>query len=229
MHYITLLLEVNRSHGYKNPRGEDALCVLAKIPKDYLTYKEGKTKPILIPTDRAAEQGGGAATVQNETQTILMPEFILGAIKFSDGKIVGYESNERYRDEHDYDCTGLRCESGAIQSYCDLHGLYGSIEEVFDDEKQRARMEMVNDIIVKEQVELMRARNEKNQIRVEEITIDPEMEREESPKVVTAKDFKEAFLRRMPKSRFMEASKRFGHIFSRDDKTTEKENTGEEK
>lgn len=226
---MTLLLEVNRAHGYKNPRGEDALCVLAKIPKDYLTYKEGKTKPILIPTDRAAEQGGGAVTVQNETQTILMPEFILGAIKFSDGKIVGYEPNERYRDEHDYDCTGLRCESSAIQSYCDLHGLYGSIEEVFDNDKQRARMEMVNDIIVKEQVELMRARNEENQIRVEEITVDPEMEREESPKVVTAKDFKEAFLRIMPKSRFLEASKRFGHIFSRDDKITEKENTGEEK
>ena len=226
---MSLLLEVNRAHGYKNPRGEDALCVLAKIPKDYLTYKEGKTKPILIPTDRAAEQGGGAATVQNETQTILMPEFILGAIKFSDGKIVGYEPNERYRDEHDYDCTGLRCESSAIQAYCDLHGLYGSIEEAFDDDKQRARMEMVNEIIVNEQIALMKARKEENQIRVEEITVDPEMEREESPKVVTAKDFKEAFLRRMPKSRFMEATKKFGRIFSRDDKTTEKENTGEEK
>lgn len=226
---MSLLIEVNRAHGYKNPRGEDALCVLAKIPKDYLTYKEGKTKPILIPTDRAAEQGGGAATVQNETQTILMPEFILGAIKFSDGKIVGYEPNERYRDEHDYDCTGLRCESGAIQSYCELHGLYGSIEEGFDDDKIRKRDEMVNDIIIKEQVELMRARNEENQIRVEEISVDPEMEREESPKVVTAKDFKETFLRGKLKSRFMEASKKFGHIFSREDKTTEKENTGEEK
>lgn len=226
---LTLLIEVNRAHGYKNPMGEDALCVLAKIPRDYLTYKEGKTKPILIPTDQPAEQGGGEAIVQNETQTILMPEFILGAIKFSEGKIVGYESNERYRDEHDYDCTGLRCESSAIHSYCDLHGLHASTEEVFDCDKQRARMEKVNDSIVKEQVELMRARNEENLIRVEEITVDPEMEREESPKVVTAKDFKDAFLGKMLKSRFMEASKKFGHIFSRDDKTTDKEYTGEEK
>lgn len=223
---LTLLIEVNRAHGYKNPMGEDALCVLAKIPRDYLTYKEGKTKPILIPTDQPAEQGGGEAIVQNETQTILMPEFILGAIQFSEGKIVGYEPNERYRDEHDYDCTGLRCESSAIYDYCYKKNLLPlDVHSYDDDDEQRKRAKKVNDSIVKEQVELMRARNEENLIRVEEITVAPEMEREELPKVVTAKEFKDAFLGKMLKSRFMEASKKFGHIFSRDDK----EYTGEEK
>lgn len=226
---LTLLLEVNRAHGYKNPMGEDALCVLAKIPRDYLTYKEGKTKPILIPTERAAEQSGGMITLQEEKQTILMPEFILGAIQYSGGNIVGFEQNERYRDEHNYDCTGLRCVSSAIYDYCDKKNLPPLDIFSFDYDAQRKQTEMVNDIIVKEQVELMRARKEENQIRVEEITVDPEIERGESPKVVTAKDFKEAFLRKIPKSRFMEASKRFGNIFSRDEKTTVKEITGEEK
>ena len=114
---MALLISIRDGYAYKNSMGEDAVCVIIKIPKEYLEYEKGITKPILFPTENAAEQSGGLVTLQNGVQTILLSEFVLGAIEYSGGKITGFTPNEKYKNEHDYLGDGLVFPDTVIYDY----------------------------------------------------------------------------------------------------------------
>lgn len=114
---FALLVNINGASGYKNPFNEKSSCLIIKLPNTALNYEPGKTKPILLQTDNCAEIGSGTAVIEGKYQTVLLPEYILGAIEYENGMITGFKQNENYREIHDYKNDGLVCTSDAIYSY----------------------------------------------------------------------------------------------------------------
>ena len=114
---ITLLYSIANASGYKNTNANDSICAIIKIPNTALKYTDGKTKPILLPTDNIAEQGGGMAVVKGHNQTYLLPEYILGVIKYRDFNITGFEKNPNYTEIHNYKNNGLVYPQETINSY----------------------------------------------------------------------------------------------------------------
>lgn len=202
---MTLMISVRDAHAYKNSRGEDALCVITKIPKEYLEYEKGKTKPILFPTQDAAEQSGGCITMQNGVQTILLPEFILGAIEYTDGKITGFAPNERYKNEHDYLGDGLVFPDTVIYDYYDKTGTprtaIGFENRVLQDKQE----EQITQTIIQECNEYEFARRKNGR---------------------TENEIKDFSLKEMPKSKFKIFFEKIKDFFK--GKDTSKDKVGEE-
>ena len=87
---LPMLINIKNGYLYKNQDGhnKNPVCLIMKIPNSALNYEPGKTKPILFPTDKMAQQSGGLAVSANEVQHILLPEYILGAVQYEGDKIV---------------------------------------------------------------------------------------------------------------------------------------------
>lgn len=202
---MTLMISVRDAHAYKNPRDEDALCVITKIPKSYLEYQKGITKPILFPTQDAAEQSGGFITMQNGVQTILLPEFVLGAVEFSNGRITGFASNEKYKNEHDYLGDGLVFPDSVISDYYEKTKTPRVTEGMESWDLQDKQDSKIAQIIIQEGNEYELAR--KNGARTEN-------------------EIKEFSLKEMPKSKFKMFFEKIKDFFK--GKDTSKDKIGEE-
>ena len=222
---LSLMISIKNAHAYKNPDMEDASCIICKIPRECVTYEKGKTKPILIQTKDAAEQGGGAATVDGTYQTILLPEYILGAVDYSNERITGFSENPNYKDVHNYSYDGMVCVDSVINDYYDKGYAKRSTEGSYDMDRQKMQDEQINNQIINE------ARTLGNPIGVEEITVDPEVinEREVTAKKRTRKDLVAAFLNDRPRSTFEKLANKVNMFFGRDITDSTRENTGVEK
>jgi len=202
-HDSTLMLSIADAHGYKNENSEDAICVITKIPKEYLEYEKGKTKPILFPTEDAAEQSGGFIVQARGVQTILLPEFVLGAVEYSDGKITGFSYNEKYKDEHDYLGDGLVFPDTVLYDYYSKTGTE-RVSNGFDNwDLQDKQDEQVTQIMIKECNEY-------------------EMAKREGKLPRTENDIKQFSLKEMPKSKFMAFVEKFKNFFKGKDNSKEK-------
>ena len=202
---MTLMISVRDAHAYKNPRGEDALCVITKIPREYLEYEKGITKPILFPTQDAAEQSGGFITMQNGVQTILLPEFVLGAVEFSNGKITGFSKNERYKNEHDYLGDGLVFPDTVISDYYEKTGIARVENGLENSGLQSKQDEQIAQTIIQECNEYELARRKKGR---------------------TESEIKDFSLREMPKSKFKMFFEKIKDFFK--GKDSSKDKIGEE-
>ena len=207
---ITLMISIRDAHAYKNPMGEDAICVITKIPKEYLEYEKGITKPILFPTEDAAEQSGGFVTLENKVQTILLPEFILGAIEYSGGKITGFTPNERYKNEHDYLGDGLVFPDSVIYDYYRKTGTQRVSNGLENLAEQRKQDKQITKIIINECNEYEMARRQ-GKIAGEQVK-----------NARTETEIKEFSLREMSKSRFKTFLEKFKSFFKGKDNSKEK-------
>ena len=207
---MALLLSIRDAYGYKNINNEDAACIIIKIPKEYLEYEKGITKPILFPTEDAAEQSGGFVTMENGVQTILLPEFILGAIDYSKGKIIGFTQNEKYRNEHDYLGDGLVFPDTVIYDYYNKTGIQRvstGFEFWESREEQEAQDAQIAQVIIKENNEYeMEKKQGKNANEI----------------IRTENEIKEVSLREMSKSKFKSFIEKFKNFFKGKDNTREK-------
>lgn len=198
---MTLMISVRDAHAYKNSRGEDAICVITKIPREYLEYEKGVTKPILFPTEDAAEQSGGFITMQNGVQTVLLPEFVLGAVEYSDGKITGFSPNERYKNEHDYLGDGLVFPDTVLYDYYQKTGTQ-RVSVGFDNSAMQDKQdEQISQIIIQEGNEYELARRKKRR---------------------TENEIKDFSLKELPKSKFKMFFERFINFFKGKEESKEK-------
>lgn len=204
---MTLMISIRDGHAYKNREGEEAICVVTKIPKEYLEYKKGKTKPILFPTTDAAEQSGGMITMQRGVQTILLPEFVLGAVEYSNGKITGFSQNERYKNEHDYLGDGLVFPDTVLYDYYSKTGTQRVSDGFNNWDLQEKQDEQITQMMIKECNEYEIAKREGRLPRTEE-------------------EIKQFSLQEMPKSRFMAFIDKFKNMFRKKENTKGK--VGEE-
>lgn len=202
---MTLMISVRDTHAYKNSRGEDALCVITKIPREYLEYEKGITKPILFPTQDAAEQSGGFITMQNGVQTILLPEFVLGAVEYSNGKITGFAQNEKYKNEHDYLGDGLVFPDLVISDYYEKTKTPRVTVDMENGELQDKQDLQIAQTIIQECNEYELARRKRGR---------------------TESEIKDFSLREMPKSKFKMFFEKIKDFFK--GKDTSKDKIGEE-
>lgn len=153
---LMLLREIIVTPQYK----ESTRCVIMKIPNTALKYTEGKSKPILLKTNNAAEQSGGMVSVENRFQTALLPEYILGTVEYDkEGKILGFEKNSGYKDMHNHINDGLTCTSELIDDYISKHKTT-VMDDIYIDEKVnlqkiRERENFVDEIIKNENTKYM--------------------------------------------------------------------------
>lgn len=214
---LTFMINVRDSYTYKNPDMEDAVCVILKIPKEYLKYETGKTKPILRQTEDMAEQSGGFMIVDGKYQSILLPEFVLGAVEYSNGEITGFSENENYKEEHTYSNEGLVCADEVIYDY---HSKKQTpLVDPFDTYTRNLQNKQANDRIIQENEEYVR-----NGFVTEDY------ERIENPiseiSYRTEDELKVFSLQKMRKSKFIEIMDKFKSIFRKKENTKEK-NLGE--
>lgn len=202
-HDMTLMISIRDGFAYKNDAGEDAICVVTKIQKEYLEYEKGKTKPILFPTEDAAEQSGGFITMQKGVQTILLPEFVLGAVEYKGESITGFSFNERYKDEHDYLGDGLVFPDIVIGDYYSKTGTK-RVSNGFDNE------------------ELQEKQDEEIARRIIEECNEYEMAKRAGKLPRTEKEIKNFSLKDMQKSRFMLFAEKFKSFFKGRDESKEK-------
>lgn len=198
---MTLMISIRDAHAYKNSRGEDAICVITKIPKEYLEYEKGITKPILFPTEDAAEQSGGFITMQSGVQTVLLPEFVFGAVEYSGGRITGFSTNEKYKNEHDYLGDGLVFPDTVLYDYYQKTGT-PRVSVGFDNSAMQDKQdEQISQIIIQEgnDYEFARRKNKR-----------------------TEDEIKNFSLKELPKSKFKKFFERFIKFFKGKEESKDK-------
>lgn len=155
---LFLLREYVAAPSYKSSKR----LYIFKIPKEnILYYEEGKSKPILFPTDETNELGNRCYMV--------LPEYILGY--FPVGEEVGdFVENPNYKNEHDYNPDGLEFEQGVLDSKAEQESkVTKSIEEDYINSHILDKKENIFKTIWN-QIKLKITRN-KNEALPEKVTI----------------------------------------------------------
>lgn len=212
---MTLLKCVKNAWAYKlqnldRSRRDDsktARCIIAKIPNTAIEYVEGKSKPILRNLNKTAEQGG--IVIAGESQTQLLPEYILGSIEFEDDKIVGFEKNPNYKDVHVHANEGLVCPSELLHSYREKCGMLRkgeSIESMLENREARREEDAKISQIIEIQNDKYMLENPKEYI---------EQSKSDEPKRTEA-DIKQYSKKEMPFSQFNEMATKIKSFFTKD-------------